>query len=77
MNAFVSKMLKHAFGKSGIEEGGSGVRLRKGGSVSSVCLKKRRRRSSVYHNLQDVVRRDKRGRRASLSWPNTIVSVKL
>lgn len=72
------KMLKHAFRKSGVVGGvggGASVRLRKGRSVCSVYLK-RRRRSSVYQNLEDVVRREKRGRRASLSWPNSLVSPK-
>lgn len=72
------KMLKHAFRKSGVVGGvgGASVRLRKGRSVCSVYLK-RRRRSSVYQNVEDVVRREKRGRRASLSWPNSLVSLKM
>lgn len=65
------KMLKHTFKKF---DGEGVARLRKGGSVSSVCCLKRSRRSSVYHHLRDVARRERKGRRASLSWPNSVVS---
>lgn len=68
----VCEMLKHTLKRSRDEGGGGGVcvRLRKGGSVSSVYLKKRGRRLSVYPKIGENVG----GRRATLSWPNSAVS---